>query len=104
MPERDQILRIESERGLEDRARLIVTSSLEQRLTVNDVPAHVAGLLWQKLLTDEDRLVEVAELPVFIRQWREIPPRILVEFLPEFVDAGRTGHCAPAEGSTIGWE
>src|SRR6185436_19235846 len=68
---------------------------------VHDVPAHVARLLREKLLTDEDRLVEVPELAVLVRQWREVPSRILVEFLPEFVDAGRTGHLAPAEGSTL---
>jgi O-succinylbenzoate synthase len=50
----------------------------------------VAGLLRQIFLTDEDGLLEIAGLPVFIRERREITSRILVEFLSEFVDSGGT--------------
>jgi len=49
-------------------------------------------LLRQELLADEDRLVEVADLPVFVGERREIPTGILVEFLAELVDARSTGH------------
>ena len=69
-----------------------MAAGFEKSLSVHDVATHVSGLLRQKLLTDEDGLLEIADLPVFVRERREIPARILVEFLPELVDTRRTGH------------
>jgi hypothetical protein len=48
----------------------------------------VAGLLWQVLLADEDRLVEVTRLPVLVGERSEISTRVLVEFLAELLDSG----------------
>jgi hypothetical protein len=88
----DEVFGIERERGLEDAPCLIVPARLEERLAVHDVPTHVPGLLGQELLTDENGLLEIADFAVFIGERREIPARILVEFLPELVDTRRTGH------------
>jgi len=52
----------------------------------------VPRLLGQELLTDENGLLEIADFAVFIGERREIPARILVEFLPELVDTRRTGN------------
>src|SRR5205085_6797701 len=92
MTQRNEILGVERERGLEDTSGLVVTARLEKSLTVDDMATHVSRLLGEELLADEDRLLEVADLPVLVRERRKIPTRILVEFLPKLVDARSTGH------------
>ena len=87
-----QILGIQRQGCLENGARLWQTFGLEQRLAENDVAAHVPRLLGQILLADENGLLEVAHLPILVGQRSEVPPRILVEFLTELVDAGGIGH------------
>ena len=77
-----------AERG----ARLIESRQLEQRLSVNDVAAHVARLLRQVFLANDDGLLGVARLAILVRKRSEIPTRVLVKLLSEFVDSGRTGH------------
>ena len=99
VPERDEVFGIERKGSFEHRAGFVVTAGFEQRLTVDDVPAHVSGLLRQKLLTDEDGLLEIAKLPVLIRERREVTAGILVEFFSELVNSRRTGHCVPARWS-----
>src|SRR5437763_707513 len=69
---------------------------LEQCLRIDNVSAHVPRLLGQIGLADEDRLFEIAYLAIFVGERGEIPTWILVEFLFEFVNSGRTGHEAPS--------
>jgi len=59
MAQRDEVFRIERQRRLEHGARLVESTELEQCLAVDDVPAHVAGLLRQVFLADEDGLLEI---------------------------------------------
>src|SRR5688572_3136194 len=92
MPERDEVLGIERKGRFEDGSGFLDLSRLVQRLTIHDVPAHMAGLLRQVFPTDRDRLLDVARFAVFVRQRGEIPPRILLEFLAQFVYAGRARH------------
>src|SRR4051812_15358230 len=92
MAQRDEVLGIQCQRRLEDASGFVVPTRLEERLSVDDVAAHMPRLLRQELLADEDRLVEVADLPVFVGERREISTGILVEFLAELVDARSTGH------------
>src|SRR5436305_8487103 len=92
MPKRDEVFGVEGEGGLEDAACLIVTTRLEESLTVHDVPTHVYRLLRKKFLADENRLLEITDFAVFIRERRKITTRILVKFFPELVNARRTGH------------
>ena len=89
---RDQVFGVERECRLEHTSRFIVPAGFEKGLAVHDVAAHVSRLLRQKLLTDENGLLEIADFPIFVRERREIPARILVELFPELVDARRTGH------------
>jgi hypothetical protein len=63
-----------------------------RRLPVDDVPAHVTGLLRQELLADQNRLFEVSTLSEFIGQGSEVAAGILVELLFELVDAVGAGH------------
>ena len=92
MTQRDEVLGIERERGLEHAARLVEAAALVQRLPVDDVPAHVSGLLRQELLADQDRLLEISSLSELIGQRSEVAAGILVELLFELVDAGGAGH------------
>jgi hypothetical protein len=92
VPERNEVLGIERERGLENATGLIVAAGLEQGLAVHDVAAHVARLLRKKLLTNKDGLLEIPDFPVFVGEGREISARILVEFFAELVDTRRAGH------------
>ena len=92
VPERDEVFRVERECGFEHASRIVEPTAFVQRLPVDDVPAHVAGLLREELLADHDRLLEVAHLPELVGERGEIPPRILVELLLELVDAGGAGH------------
>src|SRR5689334_11123234 len=92
MAQGDEVLGIERQCRLEDAASLVVPSRFEKSLAIHDVAAHVARLLRQKLLADEDCLLEVPDFPVFVGERREISARILVEFLAELVDARSTGH------------
>src|SRR5262245_47681444 len=59
VPERNQVLWIERQCGLEDGAGLIEAGKLEEGLPVDDMAAHVPGLLGQILLADEDGLLEI---------------------------------------------
>ena len=59
MAESDEVFRIERQRRLENGARFLTFAGLEERLSVDDVPAHMAGLLWQVLLADADRFLEI---------------------------------------------
>ena len=88
----DQVLGVERESGLEHAARLVEAATLVQRLAVDDVPAHVSGLLRQELLADQDRLFEVASLSEFVGQRSEVAAGILVELPFELVDAVGAGH------------
>src|SRR4051812_27565055 len=92
MPEGDKVLGVEAECRLEDAAGLLKPPSFVKRLPVNDVPAHVTGLLRKELLADHDCLVDLTRLSKFVRQRREVASRILVELLLQLVDAGGTGH------------
>ncbi len=55
--ERDQVLGVESERGVKDLPGLIEATSLVERLREHDVPADVRGLLRQVGSTERDGLV-----------------------------------------------
>ena len=92
MTQRNQVLRIERERRLEHRARVVEPSVLVERLAVDDVPAHVTGLLRKELLAYQNRLIEITPFSELIGEGREITARILVELLLELVDAGGAGH------------
>jgi hypothetical protein len=52
----------------------------------------MAGLLRQKLLTDQNRLIEIPTLSKLIGQWSEVAARILVKFPFELVNAFGAGH------------
>ena len=92
VPQRDEVLGVERQRGLEHAQRFVQATALEQRLAVDDVAAHVARLLREILLADQDRLFEVANFAELIRQRGEVAARIFVELLFELVDAGGAGH------------
>ena len=95
MPQRDQILRIERERSLENAARFLVFARLEQCLAKNNVPAHVRGLLWHIRSANRYGLLEIPRLTVFVGEGRKIPAWVLVELSLEFLDPGGTGHRLP---------
>jgi hypothetical protein len=42
----------------------------------------VAGLLREILAANRDGLFDVARFAVLVREWREVPPRILLELFP----------------------
>jgi hypothetical protein len=65
---------------------------LEQRLPEDDVPAHMSGLLRQIRPAQLNRLLEIPEFPILVRERREVPARVLVELLTQLVNTGRTGH------------
>jgi hypothetical protein len=92
VPQRDQVFRIEGERRLEDAASFVEPAALVQRLAVDDMPAHVAGLLRQELLADQDGLVEISTLSKLVGQRSEVAARVFVELPFELVDAVRAGH------------
>ena len=87
MSQSDQVFRIQRERCLENGLRFWQTFGLEQRLPEDNVPAHVAGLLREILLADEDGLVEIACLAVFVGERGKISTGILVEFLAKLLDS-----------------
>ena len=76
------VVRVEAQGLLENRACFFGPLRVVQRLAVDDVTAHVARLLRQMSAADRYRLLGVTSFPVFIGERREVPPRILVEFLP----------------------
>src|SRR5262245_294755 len=90
--QRDEVFRVEGKRRLEHVARFLEPVLLVERLSVDDVAAHVAGLLRQVFPADEDRLVEVTRFAVLVRQRSEVPTGVLVKLLSQLVDSGRTGH------------
>ena len=100
--EGDEILRIEPQRRLEDRARLGHAARLVERLAVDNMPAHVPRLLREKLLADHDGLLDVPGLAKFVRQRREIATRVFVEFLLQLVGAGSAGHQSLGGGAQAG--
>ena len=88
----DEVFRIERQRLLENRARFIETVGFEQGLTKDNVPAHVAGLLWQVFATNRDGLCQVTRLSIFVGEGREIPSRILLVLIAEFLNAVGVAH------------
>jgi hypothetical protein len=92
VPQGDQVFGIQRERGLEHSTRLVDATGFEQCLPVDDVPAHVTGLLRKELLADQNRLVEISTLTKLIGQGSEVAAGILVELLFELVDAFGAGH------------
>jgi len=94
--EGDQVLGVESERGMEELTRLIEASGFEERLRQHDVTADVRGLLREMGPTECDRLVQITGLAVLVRQWGEVASRVLVEFLFELVKPGGAGHSMPS--------
>ena len=92
MTQRDQILGIERERGLENGPGFVETGKLEKRLSVDDMAAHMPRLLGQIFLANEDGLLEITRLSILVSERREVAPGVLVELLAELVDSSRTGH------------
>jgi hypothetical protein len=90
--ERDQVFRVEGQRGLEHATRLVDSTGFVQRLPIYDVPAHVAGLLRQELLTDQNGLFEISTLSELVGQGSEVAAGILVKLPFELVDAFGAGH------------
>ena len=77
MPKRDDVLIVQRERRHEDFACGIQIALGEVRATKNDVAAHVPRLLRQLLAANGDCAIQVAGLPVRIRQRHEVATRIL---------------------------
>ena len=102
MPQGNQVLGIECQRGFEYSARLGQLARLVQSLSVDDVTAHVTGLLREEFLADQDGLINVSRFAKFVGQRREVAPRIFVEFLLQLVDAGSTGHQSLGGGAQAG--
>jgi len=100
MPQGNEVLGVERQRRPERGLGVVESADLEQRLRVHDVPAHMAGLLREVGLADKQRLIEIAYFAILICKRRKIPARILVEFLFQLVDSGRTGHLAPSIADT----
>ena len=92
VPQCDEVLRVERERRLKNGLGLFNLPRLEERLPVDDMPAHVAGLLWQILPANRYGLLDVAGLAVLVGQRGEVPPRILLELLTQFLYAGGARH------------
>ena len=92
VPERDEVLRVDSQRGLKGGAGFLEPTGLEEALTVHDQPVHVAGLFAEVFFAQEDRPVNEAGLAVLVGQRREEAPRVLVVALPKVVDAVGCGH------------
>ena len=81
MAQRDQVLGIERQRGLEHRPRLVAAGRSRtapgRRRCGRSCGRAAAG----ELLADHYRLFEIARLAELVRQRGEIPARILVELL-----------------------
>ena len=99
--EGDQVLGIETECGVEDLARFVEASRLEQGLSEDDVSADVPRLLRQMRPTERDRLIQVPRLPMLVRQGGEVAARVLVEFFLELVKPGAAGQSMPSRAPRV---
>src|SRR6185312_13366888 len=81
VPEGDDVLRIETERLLEDSGGFLGLSRIVQRLAVHDIAAHVIRLLREVGPAEFDREIGVSGLTILVGQRREVALWVLVELV-----------------------
>ena len=72
VPERDEVLRVDSQRGLKGGAGFLEPTGLEEALTVHDQPVHVAGLFAEGETVVQDVDCVNTSYPGFYKQLEQV--------------------------------